>query len=84
MAASCSSSVMVEHSPVVPQMMMASVSYTHLDVYKRQSVGLLNPAHHLGILDDYAQNRTVFQEYYALYRELVRVKRCLLYTSRCV
>ena len=38
-------------------------------------VGLLNPAHHLGILDDYAQNRTVFQEYYALYRELVRVKR---------
>ena len=39
------------------------------------SVGLLNPAHHLGILDDYAQNRTVFQEYYALYRELVRVKR---------
>ena len=39
------------------------------------SVGLLNPAHHLGILDDYAQNRTVFQEYYTLYRELVRVKR---------
>ena len=38
-------------------------------------VGLLNPAHHLGILDDYAQNRTVFQEYYTLYRELVRVKR---------
>ncbi|WP_236131078.1 DNA repair protein RecN [Faecalibacterium prausnitzii] len=42
---------------------------------QHDSVGLLNPAHHLGILDDYAQNRTVFQEYYALYRELVRVKR---------
>ncbi len=42
---------------------------------QHDSVGLLNPAHHLGILDDYAQNRTVFQEYYTLYRELVRVKR---------
>ena len=42
---------------------------------QHDSVGLLNPAHHLGVLDDYAQNRTVFQEYYALYRELVRVKR---------
>ena len=42
---------------------------------QHDSVGLLNPAHHLGILDDYAQNRTVFQEYYALYRELVQVKR---------
>ena len=42
---------------------------------QHDSVGLLNPAHHLGILDDYAQNHTIFQEYYALYRELVRVKR---------
>ena len=42
---------------------------------QHDSVGLLNPAHHLGILDDYAQNRTVFQAYYTLYRELVRVKR---------
>ena len=42
---------------------------------QHDSVGLLNPAHHLGILDDYAQNRTVFHEYYTLYRELVRVKR---------
>ena len=42
---------------------------------QHDSVGLLNPAHHLGILDDYAQNRSVFHEYYALYRELVRVKR---------
>ena len=42
---------------------------------QHDSVGLLNPAHHLGILDDYAQNATEFQEYYALYRELVRIKR---------
>ena len=42
---------------------------------QHDSVGLLNPAHHLGVLDDYAQNRTVFQEYYTLYRELVQVKR---------
>ena len=42
---------------------------------QHDSVGLLNPAHHLSILDDYAQNRTVFQEYYTLYRKLVQVKR---------
>ena len=42
---------------------------------QHDSVGLLNPAHHLSILDDYAQNRMVFQEYYTLYRELVQVKR---------
>ena len=42
---------------------------------QHDSVGLLNPAHPLGILDDYAQNRTVFQEYYTLYRKLVQVKR---------
>ena len=42
---------------------------------QHDSVGLLNPAHHLSILDDYAQNCTVFQEYYTLYRELVQVKR---------
>ena len=42
---------------------------------QHDSVGLLNPAHHLGILDDYAQNRAIFQGYYTLYRELVRVKR---------
>ena len=42
---------------------------------KHDTVGLLNPARHLGILDDYAQNGVQFQEYYALYRELVRIKR---------
>ena len=42
---------------------------------QHDSVGLLNPARHLDILDDYAQNGVQFQEYYALYRELVRIKR---------
>lgn len=42
---------------------------------QHDSVGLLNPAHHLGLLDDYAQNKDVYQEYYALYRDLVKVKR---------
>ena len=42
---------------------------------QHDSVGLLNPARHLGILDDYAQNGVQFQEYYALYREHVRIKR---------
>ena len=42
---------------------------------QHDSVGLLNPARHLGILDDYAQNSAEFQGYYVLYRELVRIKR---------
>ena len=42
---------------------------------QHDSVGLLNPARHLGILDDYAQNDAEFQEYYVLYRELVCIKR---------
>ena len=42
---------------------------------QHDSVGLLNPARHLGVLDDYAQNDAEFQEYYVLYRELVRIKR---------
>ena len=39
------------------------------------SVGLLYPAHHLSILDDYAQNAKLYQEYYVLYRSLVKVKK---------
>jgi len=42
---------------------------------QHDSVGLLNPAHHENILDAYAQNRTEYQEYYAVYRELVKIKR---------
>lgn len=42
---------------------------------QHDSVGLLNPANHEGILDDYAQNETIYQEYYSVYRALVKVKR---------
>ena len=42
---------------------------------QHDSVGLLNPAHHESILDAYAQNRTEYQEYYAVYRELIKIKR---------
>ena len=42
---------------------------------QHDSVGLLNPAHHEGILDDYAQNREAYQNYYKIYKELIRVKR---------
>ena len=41
------------------------------------SVGLLNPARHEGILDAYAQNSAEYQAYYAIYRELVGVKKTL-------
>ena len=42
---------------------------------QHDSVGLLNPAHHLSILDDYAQNAKLYQEYYVLYRSLVKAKK---------
>ena len=42
---------------------------------QHDSVGLLNPAHHEGILDDYAQNQEAYQNYYKIYKELIRVKR---------
>lgn len=42
---------------------------------QHDSVGLLNPTHHLSILDDYAQNDKLYQEYYVLYRSLVKVKK---------
>ena len=42
---------------------------------QHDSVGLLNPAHHEGILDAYAQNGAAFQAYYTVYRELIKVKK---------
>lgn len=44
---------------------------------QHDSVGLLNPARHEGILDAYAQNSAEYQAYYAIYRELVSVKKTL-------
>ena len=44
---------------------------------QHDSVGLLNPARHEGILDAYAQNSAEYQAYYAIYRELVSIKNAL-------
>ena len=44
---------------------------------QHDSVGLLNPARHEGILDAYAQNSAEYQAYYAIYRELVSIKKAL-------
>ena len=44
---------------------------------QHDSVGLLNPARHEGILDAYAQNSAEYQAYYAIYRELGGVKKAL-------
>jgi DNA repair protein RecN (Recombination protein N) len=42
---------------------------------QHDSVGLINPATHMELLDEYAQNTSVFQAYYTVYRELIAVKR---------
>ncbi len=42
---------------------------------QHDSVGLLNPARHMGILDDYAQNAEAYRAYYTLYRQLVTIKK---------
>lgn len=44
---------------------------------QHDSQGLTNPALHLGLLDQYAQNHDQFSAYYRAYRELVAVKRQL-------
>ncbi|MFI3170254.1 MAG: DNA repair protein RecN [Faecalibacterium sp.] len=42
---------------------------------QHDSVGLTNPAKHEGVLDIYAQNQAEYRDYYALYRDLIKVKR---------
>ena len=44
---------------------------------QHDSQSLTNPALHLGLLDQYAQNRDIHAAYHKLYRELVTVKRQL-------
>ena len=44
---------------------------------QHDSQGLTNPALHLGLLDQYAQNETLFAAYYQRYRALVTAKRQL-------
>lgn len=42
---------------------------------QHDSVGLINPATHLRLLDAYARNTALYQDYYAVYRQLIGVKR---------
>ena len=57
---------------------MRDISSGLLSIHgQHDSQSLTNPALHLGLLDQYAQNRDLFAEYYRRYRELVTVKRQL-------
>ena len=42
---------------------------------QHDSQSLTNPATHLALLDEYAQNRALHEAYHQLYRELIAVKR---------
>ena len=61
------------------------VSYTHLDVYKRQGVGQLShralPASADGDEEAFQETLQAFKSYYARHNNDTT---CLLYTSRCV
>ena len=50
----------------------SAVSYTHLDVYKRQKQRI------------YRRKEDMATELMAMFQEELRVYPCLLYTSRCV
>ena len=57
---------------------MRDISAGLLSIHgQHDSQSLTNPALHLDLLDQYAQNRELFAEYYRRYRELVTVKRQL-------
>ena len=44
---------------------------------QHDSVGLTNPATHLQLIDEYAQNRDIYEDYYQVYHQLVEVKHQL-------
>ena len=65
----------------------ATVSYTHLDVYKRQELDVMQVPEHLQNYIDYeAYGRDVALEENGTFTNqgYVRDTGCLLYTSRCV
>ena len=66
---------------------IGAVSYTHLDVYKRQANGwaLLTMCEVLDVLpEDYPQRDKILELFRAHVRGLAACQSCLLYTSRCV
>ena len=66
----------------------AAVSYTHLDVYKRQPKGFALEVFMLGIFALKAFMLGVFTlrvvAFEAVASAIKRARACLLYTSRCV
>ena len=61
-----------------PAAVVRDISAGLLSIHgQHDSQSLTNPALHLGLLDQYAQNRDLFADYYRRYRELVTVKRQL-------
>ena len=62
----------------MPAAVVRDISAGLLSIHgQHDSQSLTNPALHLGLLDQYAQNRDLFADYYRRYRELVTVKRQL-------
>ena len=76
------------------QLMVEAVSYTHLDVYKRQVeliiviaiLGILSSLIGIGIpaYQRFADKRLLELETRTILQMLLRARSCLLYTSRCV
>ena len=60
---------------------METVSYTHLDVYKRQINGQRNRKWHRRFL---VEHRYLLLAPIFLHHEIFFLEPCLLYTSRCV
>ena len=65
---------------------VAPVSYTHLDVYKRQEVAQLGKTYAIQIEDQSIHPLGVLQPVLlsAICKTAAQRKACLLYTSRCV
>ena len=62
-----------------------AVSYTHLDVYKRQVKDPADPSKFLGVLtaaDTFVVTSGIYERGFE--ENGVRYHHCLLYTSRCV
>ena len=69
---------MSTYRPLFTAAVVRDISSGLLSIHgQHDSQSLTNPALHLGLLDQYAQNRDSFAEYYRRYRELLTVKRQL-------
>ena len=76
---------MAKFSRMAPRLLIGRacpVSYTHLDVYKRQVVNKHYPVYPVcskdGVLLGLVRGQTLFEA------RAIEISACLLYTSRCV